>query len=39
VSTVRIAKGGFKMTTENVEKAKADAKKGMADIGKKMAYV
>ena len=26
------------MTNENVEKTKADAKKGIADIGNKMAY-
>ena len=26
------------MTNENIEKAKADAKKGMADIGNKMAH-
>ena len=27
-----------KMVSENIEKAKADAKKGMADIGNKMAH-
>jgi hypothetical protein len=37
VLRVRIAEGGFKMTNENAEKAKPDAKKGINDIGKKMA--
>jgi colicin import membrane protein len=35
---VEVQKVESKMTNENVEKAKADAKKGMADIGDKMAH-
>jgi hypothetical protein len=35
VLRVRIAEEGFKMTNENVEKAKTDAKKGMTDLGRK----
>lgn len=27
------------MTNENIEKAKANAKKWMADVGKKVAYI
>jgi hypothetical protein len=39
VLRVRSIKGGIKkMVSENIEKAKADAKKGMADIGNKMAH-
>jgi hypothetical protein len=38
VLIIRSTKGGIKMTSENVEKAKADAKKGMANIGNKMAH-